>query len=1305
MAIKWKIGLSILFLFLLVAVGFSLWLRSDFISLPLKRLVQDSISRFIAQPVEIKQVRLNLIPSALVLSDVKIPGPDPESPPLFQADEINLSFSPWSLLTEVTIIKKIRITNARLDIKWDIQDPNGPDMLLRLPLREPVSTGPLGRPTVLIIRKIEVKNGKLSVQSTTGNQQIQLGNINALILPDLSMRHYRVDLSSHGGIIQFNRMVKEIDSLETKITLSPDRAEVRKFNLQSKEIKIIVAGMFNYPLLEDYKLTMNLSFPMGTIGEILDLPHELDGQTAFQVEAVSRNKSVSIHGDATIQHPAVDDIEIEKIVSTIHYEDQQLRLSDLEATTPGGSIQGEGVIDFSSKSPSYEFSIGVKQFSLDQVASLLGYPDLFPYQTLDGKADFKGHGFDPKKVSGIGWTRLTLPPEAPRRLSSPTTWQDWVNNLHSLTSEFELKEGVVHLKEGLLEFARTQVLFDGSIGPKDQLDLGLHIKSDEVYDFSPVLRLSFLRGKIDIKGTLRGTVRKPVIKGKGAMTHAVIRGRRFERISGEFRYEHPTLHFYSARVEDRGGTYDLKGMVSFAPSIPAGPYFDFQVNIIKGSPKEIVAIFYRELPLNSRVTGWVKAKGYRKDFRVTGDLMIEPGTLYGQQVDHGRLDLTVTHQAVSFENISAQNGKSVISGSGTIRFDGRYDIHVSSSETHLEDITGLGSRFPHLSTIFSGQLRGSGRFKNPQFEADLHLQNFILGNLPLGQGSLHGEMNERELALTIELDSGLNGYGHLKLSPPFVYEGSVSINQFQMNPILELIQPSSMTLAGDLSGEATGKISFEGNLKNPLKVRSELNLSHLGIYMGDLSLENNKTIEVSLTGNNVEFHSIELIGDGTSLSVSGGLDLFERFQIHIDGEADLGLLRVFIKEVTLGRGTAHLAIQILDEWPYPKIRGNLIVNDGIIKSKTLNQTITIPSLILSFNENQIFLESLEGKIGGGELTATGKWDLDRLSIKEFGINLEIENAQFPKIEGFSNNTDIALVLKGTKETKKLSGEIKVNRARYYGRIDLRPSLMGFFSGDSPESEIHPFLKNLELNLEIIGKENISINNNIANIPLVVDLLIKGKADQPIALGRIEAQGGTFFWRKNEFRIESGSMDFFDTEQLRPIMDIRASTRLTDETGRSYTIELAFLGPLNRPELEVFSTPPLDDHEILMLLAYGRLPTDLEASQGVGAFEGIDLITGGVQIVAEEVVKSVGGFERVQIDPNFSNPKTAGMPVVTVSKRFYEDRLHVTYQTTFNPSEEDVIQIEYIINNNISIVGNRDEEGRIGGDMKLRFEFR
>ncbi len=100
-----------------------------------------------------------------------------------------------------------------------------------------------------------------------------------------------------------------------------------------------------------------------------------------------------------------------------------------------------------------------------------------------------------------------------------------------------------------------------------------------------------------------------------------------------------------------------------------------------------------------------------------------------------------------------------------------------------------------------------------------------------------------------------------------------------------------------------------------------------------------------------------------------------------------------------------------------------------------------------------------------------------------------------------------------------------------------------------------------------------------------------------------------------------------------------------------------------------------------------------------------MLTGEIQEVVEEKVEAITGIDRIQVDPYYSSAKSAGTPRVTVSKRLWEERLYVTYATTLDPSGEEVIQLEYILSNNISLVGGRDELGRVGGDFKLRFEFR
>ena len=65
-----------------------------------------------------------------------------------------------------------------------------------------------------------------------------------------------------------------------------------------------------------------------------------------------------------------------------------------------------------------------------------------------------------------------------------------------------------------------------------------------------------------------------------------------------------------------------------------------------------------------------------------------------------------------------------------------------------------------------------------------------------------------------------------------------------------------------------------------------------------------------------------------------------------------------------------------------------------------------------------------------------------------------------------------------------------------------------------------------------------------------------------------------------------------------------------------------------------------------------------------------------------------------------------MPRVTVGKEVIQDRLYLTYSSNVGtPTAEQVFRIEYILDRNFSLIGERNELGYIGADIKFRFEFK
>jgi translocation and assembly module TamB len=85
-----------------------------------------------------------------------------------------------------------------------------------------------------------------------------------------------------------------------------------------------------------------------------------------------------------------------------------------------------------------------------------------------------------------------------------------------------------------------------------------------------------------------------------------------------------------------------------------------------------------------------------------------------------------------------------------------------------------------------------------------------------------------------------------------------------------------------------------------------------------------------------------------------------------------------------------------------------------------------------------------------------------------------------------------------------------------------------------------------------------------------------------------------------------------------------------------------------------------------------------------------------------------GITRLRVDPGLATVATAGAeqnagPRVTVEQQIARN-LTITYVSNVSSSQEQVIQVEYNVNRNVSIVGLRDQNGTFGIDIKIKKRF-
>jgi hypothetical protein len=89
---------------------------------------------------------------------------------------------------------------------------------------------------------------------------------------------------------------------------------------------------------------------------------------------------------------------------------------------------------------------------------------------------------------------------------------------------------------------------------------------------------------------------------------------------------------------------------------------------------------------------------------------------------------------------------------------------------------------------------------------------------------------------------------------------------------------------------------------------------------------------------------------------------------------------------------------------------------------------------------------------------------------------------------------------------------------------------------------------------------------------------------------------------------------------------------------------------------------------------------------------------------EAPIQKLTGVDRIRVSPE-SSGKSASATRITAEKRFLDDRFSVLYSTTTDTSEEPQIRLIYEFSPHLSLVGEQDEKGRKGGDLRFQFHLR
>ena len=351
---------------------------------------------------------------------------------------------------------------------------------------------------------------------------------------------------------------------------------------------------------------------------------------------------------------------------------------------------------------------------------------------------------------------------------------------------------------------------------------------------------------------------------------------------------------------------------------------------------------------------------------------------------------------------------------------------------------------------------------------------------------------------------------------------------------------------------------------------------------------------------------------------------------------------------------------------------------------------------LFFKDLDFTMRSFSGEMGGGKVTGNGMLKVENNELKDLLLTFNGRNMFLFPMERANFRMNANLTLKKKKEKFILGGAINFLSLLWEREIDEGIS---FYTGTgNKDAGQSTFLDNLEFDISMQGKDNINIRNSFIRGKGEVDLKLTGNKDFPVLSGSVSSRDGAVLISGREFNLVKARLVFNNKVRINPIIRLDAETFI-----KNYRIKFLISGLSSGARPEFISSPPLPQQDIIALISLGELfqrSSSTNISSEVGT---TGLVTSALTDQIQKRVKKLFGIDMLKLDPDPTRSSLEGISRLTIGKSISKDFL-VVYSTDISRATRDVYFFQYQITPTISLIGKRNEEGRLSLDIRFRKRY-
>ena len=1077
---------------------------------------------------------------------------------------------------------------------------------------------------------------------------------------------------------------------------------------KSGEGKINASGTIkakNFTSLGSFNLDLKINgdLYLETLMELLKVKEKLEGHV--EVNGTLTGPFNDLRGAiaANMNDGNLFGVKIDRLKCAINYQDKVMRFTDARASLYGGSATAEAMINLPVVDY-YRFKVFAKQVESKGLFELIKWdPGIAPGK-VDGEISSEGSSFSPQ--GNFSYRKSA-------------GGKDVLERVHVIDGTFSMVNNVITLPRLSISTGSSSVSATGSVDlPKNVLFFRANGVTKDLNDLTAPY-FTALSGPAAFGAVLSGAGGDPVLdlKFKSSDTkffagkldlpnltrpHTVS----FSTIDGDVTYKKDLLIVKNFRAVSPGMTVGTLGQIHFQKAKHLfdviSPVYDLRISFDNGDLKDLSAMLQGAPPLLGSFRSSFSFIGPGELARASGDYHARDIVMPGDySLDNADAVLAFEKGEFTFKSLTIKKGPVLLNAKGMVSINKKYDLSATMKSLDLmavlphnmqEKLKDSNLRLISLSDV---AINGHGTFAEPYLKLNGVLRYRDPGReQSSGSGMVTAELIGKNATLTVNfMDGKMKIQGASLLTETMPWHVDIKMLSARSDFLLAgFLKDVPEDLLINLKGDA--RLWGDRNSFNGI-----LSLEKAYVYGYGYGLTNSKPISVKLQDRVLSVESFAMKSETAEVRLKGEVHIGKSFNLSLDGASSLAPLRSASRNIDVLKGDANFALTLTGAWDKPRINGKMSVANGAFGLKNISHRLTSVSANIYADEDRIVVEEARGKISGGDIVLHGTVYLDRFSLKRFFFESKLTNVTVSVSRNFWAHFDGNLAYQGSLQAQNITGDLELKKARYTERVEWKSWLLQAGRKERMKIEAGK-LDQTGLNVRVRGS-NLSIDNNVARAAIKMDLVVRGTMGQPALLGRIETINGIVYFRNNEFSLLKGVVDFANPNEISPYFDILAESRI-----KNYTVRLSLDGHIDQFNFALSASPALEESDILSLLTVGDVGKNLKGLEGgIGAAEATSFLTGKMQDVAEDRLKTITGVDRLQIDPSVSRTAGTVSPRVTLSKKLIGERLYATYSASADVKEGQIIKLEYLLSKNSSLVGVRDAQGGIGADIKFRFEFK